>query len=486
MSAFSSSRSRASARAGSSCACRRPTAARKASKRALPASTCASSRAALGVGPHLRDRRLGVAGLPARGPPPRPRRSRPANSSSPSALEPALPRPSALRRPATIGLEEALLAGQRVPAHAGLLVEQRRGQVAGGDRRRAEPVGQLDPRVAEVVDDEHVAHRADDRDEQQEPDRAPEPLPRPQALLHCRCTSSAATSSSIGPPLSSSARSTRPVTSPGAPRRGRRARRAPSPAAPRRRAARRRRRCGPRSGRRCRAAATSARAARARARSSAASSTTPSGGSTRSGSSASIPASESSSGGGWPASRIDDAAPVGRDRDHAERREHPRRSGARGRARAAASAAAPRPRGRRARACATRSAGRRRAPPRPARGPTTSPITACTAPARPARRRRSRRRAARAGGPGGSARRAAGSGSVTSGAGSRPRSRRAFSSACSARDLELLAGLVGAPALDRVADRARQPLAVDLALDQVVLRAGADRLHARAARRRTR
>ena len=46
------------------------------------------------------------------------------------------------------------------------------------------------------------------------------------------------------------------------------------------------------------------------------------------------------------------------------------------------------------------------------------------------------------------------------------------------RDLELLARLVGAPALDRVADRARQPLPVDLALDQVVLRAGGDGLDA--------
>ena len=54
------------------------------------------------------------------------------------------------------------------------------------------------------------------------------------------------------------------------------------------------------------------------------------------------------------------------------------------------------------------------------------------------------------------------------------------------RDLELLARLVGAPALDRVADRARQPLPVDLALDQVVLRARGDGLRRRAARRRTR
>ena len=45
-----------------------------------------------------------------------------------------------------------------------------------------------------------------------------------------------------------------------------------------------------------------------------------------------------------------------------------------------------------------------------------------------------------------------------------------------ARELELLAGLLGAPALDRVADRARQPLPVDLALDQVVLRARGDGL----------
>ena len=72
----------------------------------------------------------------------------------------------------------------------------------------------------------------------------------------------------------------------------------------------------------------------------------------------------------------------------------------------------------------------------------------------------------------------AAAGSVTSGAGSRPRSRRAFSSACSARDLELLARLVRAPALDRVAHGARQALPVDLALDQVVLRARGDGLDA--------
>ena len=46
-----------------------------------------------------------------------------------------------------------------------------------------------------------------------------------------------------------------------------------------------------------------------------------------------------------------------------------------------------------------------------------------------------------------------------------------------ARDLELLARLVRAPALDRVAHRARQPLTVDLPLDQVVLRARGDGLH---------
>ncbi len=49
-----------------------------------------------------------------------------------------------------------------------------------------------------------------------------------------------------------------------------------------------------------------------------------------------------------------------------------------------------------------------------------------------------------------------------------------------ARDLELLARLVRAPALDRVADRAREPRTVDLALDQVVLRARGDRLGAAA------
>ena len=54
------------------------------------------------------------------------------------------------------------------------------------------------------------------------------------------------------------------------------------------------------------------------------------------------------------------------------------------------------------------------------------------------------------------------------------------------RDLELLARLVGAPALDRVAHRAGQALPVDLALDEVVLRAGARRPRCRAARRRTR
>ena len=47
-----------------------------------------------------------------------------------------------------------------------------------------------------------------------------------------------------------------------------------------------------------------------------------------------------------------------------------------------------------------------------------------------------------------------------------------------ARDLELLARLVRAPALDRVAHGARQSLPVDLALDQVVLRARGDRVDA--------
>ena len=45
-----------------------------------------------------------------------------------------------------------------------------------------------------------------------------------------------------------------------------------------------------------------------------------------------------------------------------------------------------------------------------------------------------------------------------------------------ARDLELLARLVRAPALDRVAHGAGQALPVDLALDQIVLRARGDRL----------
>ena len=49
-----------------------------------------------------------------------------------------------------------------------------------------------------------------------------------------------------------------------------------------------------------------------------------------------------------------------------------------------------------------------------------------------------------------------------------------------AGDLELLARLVRAPALDRVADRAGQALPVDLALDQVVLRARGDGLDAAA------
>ena len=49
-----------------------------------------------------------------------------------------------------------------------------------------------------------------------------------------------------------------------------------------------------------------------------------------------------------------------------------------------------------------------------------------------------------------------------------------------AGDLELLARVVGAPALDGVADRAGEALAVDLALDQVVLRAGGDGLDAAA------
>jgi hypothetical protein len=47
-----------------------------------------------------------------------------------------------------------------------------------------------------------------------------------------------------------------------------------------------------------------------------------------------------------------------------------------------------------------------------------------------------------------------------------------------ARDLELLARFVRTPALDRVAHRPCQALPVDLALDQVVLGAGADGLDA--------
>ena len=47
-----------------------------------------------------------------------------------------------------------------------------------------------------------------------------------------------------------------------------------------------------------------------------------------------------------------------------------------------------------------------------------------------------------------------------------------------AGELELLPRLVGAPALDRVAHRPREALPVDLALDQVVLRAGGHGLRA--------
>ena len=125
-------------------------------------------------------------------------------------------------------------------------------------------------RVAEPRERDHARDGPEHADDHERDDGDREPLARrqPTAGAHRRCTRNAATSSSIGPPLSSSARSTSAVTSAGiAPSLELAAhhRRQPLAAEPRRR----RRRCGPRSARRCRAAATSARAARARARSSA-------------------------------------------------------------------------------------------------------------------------------------------------------------------------------------------------------------------------
>ena len=69
---------------------------------------------------------------------------------------------------------------------------------------------------------------------------------------------------------------------------------------------------------------------------------------------------------------------------------------------------------------------------------------------------------------------------MTSGAGQQPALQARVLLLVHAGELELLARLVGAPALDRVAHRARQALPVDLPLDQVVLRARGDGLDAAA------
>ena len=71
-------------------------------------------------------------------------------------------------------------------------------------------------------------------------------------------------------------------------------------------------------------------------------------------------------------------------------------------------------------------------------------------------------------------------GSSTSGSGSRPRSRRAFSRASSCAIESCCSCQLRPPPLDRVAERACEQHAGGGALDQVVLRAGGDRLHSAA------
>ena len=260
-------------------------------------------------------------------------------------------------------------------------------EVVGGDRRRAEPVGELAARVAEPCERDHAARPCRATPTKT---RNATPAREPLRLAVSRSAATRSLTASLHQERGDVVEQRAAVELLGAlDERGDAARRdvrrrsaAHHRREPfRRRGARRRRRCGPRSGRRCRAAATTARAARARRPSSAASSTTPSGGSPcsrlqrrRCRRRRSAAAADGRRGGASTPARS------GAIVDHAERREHPRVVALVRRGRPAASAAALRSRGRRAPACARRSAGETPSAAASGPWPETSPITACTVP----------------------------------------------------------------------------------------------------------
>ena len=213
-------------------------------------------------------------------------------------------------------------------------------------------------------------------------------------------------------------------------------------------------------------------------------STTPSGGPTRPGSSGTIARSAISSGGGWPASRIRAVPPIGRDRDHAERGEHPRE----------VALDLVHDLQRRQHVVHRVAAEHERAPGDPQAdaerggvGPVAGDVADHGVDGAVGHLHRVVEVAAQQRAP---AARAVVRGQLQRGiADQRGRQQAALEAGVllgvQACDLELLARLVRAPALDRVADRARQSLPVDLALDQVVLRARRRPRPRRAARRRS-
>ena len=211
--------------------------------------------------------------------------------------------------------EERGVAGEHVPADAGLLVEQRARQSRRGDVRRIDPVGEQLAAVAEPPEREQAGDQ---------PDRRPRAAAaRRSGPNHCvtvnrdaRVTargsamSTSATSSASGPPLRSSARSTTSRTSSSRVARpraaARRATTSARPSSPSRSVPVADR--GRRSRRRCRAAATTPAAAAASAAGQRGVVEDAERRPGRAGRRRRTAPSPSSSGGGWPASRSRAAA----------------------------------------------------------------------------------------------------------------------------------------------------------------------------------
>jgi hypothetical protein len=120
-----------------------------------------------------------------------------------------------------VGLEEDVVAGQRIAAHRGLLVQQRGLQAQRRDERGIDAVDDARAGVGVALEREQRDDRADDRDRRQHEHRADEPLhdgeaaqARARGVVGRRghvgryVRSSAPTSSGSGPPCSDSAYST--------------------------------------------------------------------------------------------------------------------------------------------------------------------------------------------------------------------------------------------------------------------------------------